>query len=47
MSLKGCLLKEPSFPACKRRLLVVEDEIIPLLSDEPGPKHKEFHEEGI
>jgi hypothetical protein len=28
-------------------LLVVEDEIIPLLSDEPGPKHKEFHEEGI
>jgi hypothetical protein len=45
--MKGCLLKEPSFPACKRRLLVVEDEIISLLLDESDPKHKEFHEEGI
>jgi hypothetical protein len=45
--LNGCLLKEPSFPACKRRSLVVEDEAIPLLPDEPGPKHNKFHEEGV
>jgi hypothetical protein len=35
-------MKEPSFPACERRTLVIEDEIIPLLPDEPGPKQKEL-----
>jgi hypothetical protein len=47
ISLKGCLLKEPSFPASERRSLVVEDGAIPLLPDEPGSKHKKIHEEGI
>jgi hypothetical protein len=40
-------LKKPSFPTCQRRTLVIEDEIIPLFSDEACPNQKELHKERV
>jgi hypothetical protein len=40
-------MKEPSFPVYEGQTFVIEDEIIPLLPDLPGPQDKEFHEKEI
>jgi hypothetical protein len=44
LGLEGGFLKKSQHPVPKRWAFVIEDEVIPLLPDQPDPQHKEFHE---
>jgi hypothetical protein len=44
MGLEGSFLKKSQLPVPKGWAFLIEDEAVPLLPNQPGPQHKEFHE---
>jgi hypothetical protein len=44
MGLEGGFLKKSQLPVPKGWAFLIEDEVVPLLPNQPAPQHKEFHE---